>query len=80
MGIKIDKIKEESKSIVIAVTKTVFKIGLITTGVATFYIGWLHTPYGSAPIVQVFGTLNIIIALGWEYLTQKSPAKKQIKK
>ena len=69
--------KIKTTNFIFALSKLVFKAGLVITGVGTYSLGWIDTPYGSAPIVQIFGTLNIIAACAWEYQSHKITTRKK---
>jgi hypothetical protein len=62
-----------------AILKTVFKASLIITGASTFLLPWLATPFGNIPAIQVFGGLNIVIALGWDAYDNMQPFSKKAK-
>ena len=62
--------KNAVSEFLLAFGKVVFKGGLIITGFSTYALQWTETPYGMFPIIQAFGTLNVIVALAWEYANQ----------
>lgn len=62
--------------------KVILKINLLVTGVATFFINFeVSTVFGDYQILQVFGVLNIIFAVGWDFTSHYvKPVKKNTKK